>query len=56
MRGHLWFIRKFGVRRWWRYLEARHNGVEIDYAEIFDDRERAILGEHFEVPWERKST
>lgn len=33
-RGHLWFMRRFGVRKWARYERARHSGVTIDYSAI----------------------
>lgn len=33
MRGHVWMIRKFGLRRWWRYEKARRAGVRIPYTE-----------------------
>lgn len=52
MRGHLWMIRKFGLRRWWRYTQARRHGVVIDYAQVFTLDELAILEERMEsVPW-----
>lgn len=48
-------IRKFGVRVWWRYEQARRSGMTIDYAQIFSRDDRAILGEHFSpVPWEKQ--
>ena len=54
MRGHLWMIRTYGIRRWRRYCRARREGLVIDYAKYFTLDELAVLGEHaVPAPWER---
>lgn len=35
MKGHIWMIRNYGLRAWWRYEKARREGMTINYAEIF---------------------
>lgn len=45
MRGTLWFIRRFGLRRLLRYQRARREGLVIDYAKVFTPDELAILEE-----------
>jgi hypothetical protein len=46
MRGHLWMIRFYGLRRWWRYNAARRAGMTIGYSQIFSPEELALLEEH----------
>lgn len=53
LKGHLWMIRRYGVRRWWRYERARRSGMVIDYAQVFTPDELARIGERFwPTPWE----
>lgn len=47
LHGHLWFIRRYGLRRYVRYERARRAGVMVDYSSIFTPNELAILEEHF---------
>jgi hypothetical protein len=51
MRGHLWIIRSYGLRRWWRYNAARRAGVMVDYSQIFSPSELALLEEHGLSTW-----
>jgi hypothetical protein len=51
LRAIVWFIRKFGVRAWWRYRCARRAGVTIDYAKVFTPDELAIMEEHGLSMW-----
>lgn len=56
-RGHLWFMRRYGVRKWASYERTRRSGVTIDYGEIFSPDERAVLAEHLErVPWHARES
>jgi hypothetical protein len=51
MRGHLWMIRRYGLRRWWMYDTARRAGIRIDYSQVFSPGELARLEEHGLAPW-----
>lgn len=53
MKGHIWMIRRFGLRRWWRYEQARRSRMTVDFAAIFSEAELARIGEHFSpAPWD----
>ena len=52
MRGWIWMFRQFGLRTTFGYWLAYRARVTIDYAEVFNADERAILSEHFTMPWE----
>jgi hypothetical protein len=55
VKGHLWMIREFGLRRWLRYQRSRRSGLIIDYGKILTADERAVLEERMEsVPWNRE--
>jgi hypothetical protein len=54
IRGWIWMLRMFGWKRTRLYRRAYREGWVLDYSEIMNPDEIAILGEHFEkVPWER---
>jgi hypothetical protein len=46
-------VRRYGLRRTWRYWRGYRERLVIDYAAIFTADELALLGEHFTMPWER---
>lgn len=52
--GHLWFIHRFGYRRWRQYELGRRAGFTIDYSKIFTRDELAILEEHGLSMWGKK--
>jgi hypothetical protein len=35
LRGHIWFIRRYGLRRWRAYERDRRAGLTIDYSKVF---------------------
>jgi hypothetical protein len=43
VKGHLWMIREFGLRRWLRYQRSRRSGLIIDYGKILTADERAAV-------------
>jgi hypothetical protein len=49
--GHLWLIRRYGLRRWWMYNTARRAGMEIDYSQVFSLDELALLEEQGLSTW-----
>jgi hypothetical protein len=54
LRGHLWFIRRYGWRAWRDYEQDRRAGVVIDYAKIFSPDELAVLEEHGLSMWGKR--
>lgn len=54
LRGHIWFISRFGFRRWRQYELGRRAGLTIDYSLIFSRDEKAILEEHGLSMWGKK--
>jgi hypothetical protein len=54
LRGHIWFIRRYGLRRWHAYERDRRAGLTIDYSKVFTLDELAILEEHGLSTWGKK--
>jgi hypothetical protein len=54
IRGTIWFIRNYGIRRFISYERFRRSGGTINYAEIFTPDELAILEEHGLSMWGKR--
>lgn len=56
VRANVWMIRRFGLRRWWLYRQARRAGVVIHYAKLLTPDELALLAEiAVPAPWEESA-